>query len=43
MPAWARRLRAEQRRRAHVQTITQAIREGDRPGSGANPDLSGEQ
>jgi type IV secretion system protein TrbL len=39
-PSWARRLRAEQMRRAHVQTTAQAIQHGDRPGSGANPDLS---
>ncbi|MEQ9225744.1 MAG: P-type conjugative transfer protein TrbL [Parvibaculum sp.] len=36
-PDWARRLRAEQRRRTHTQTAMQAIREGDRPGAGANP------
>lgn len=38
-PAWARRLRSEQRMRAHVHTTTQAIKEGDRPGAGAAPDL----
>lgn len=36
-PDWARRLRTEQRRRTHTQTAMQAIREGDRPGAGANP------
>ncbi len=36
---WARRLRSEQRMRAHAHTTTQAIKEGDRPGAAANPDL----
>jgi type IV secretion system protein TrbL len=40
VPTWARRLRAEQRRRARIHSTEQAVREGDRPGSGANPDLS---
>jgi len=39
-PAWARRLRAEQRQRARVQTAAQAIKEGDRPGAGASPNLT---
>jgi len=38
-PTWARRLRAEQARRSHVQTAAHAVREGDHAGSGANPDL----
>jgi type IV secretion system protein TrbL len=38
-PAWARRLRDQQRLRGHAQNITQAIREGERPTQGANPDL----
>jgi type IV secretion system protein TrbL len=38
-PDWARRLRAEQAARAHRQATTQAIRDGDRPGGAANPDL----
>ena len=38
-PDWARRLRSEQRMRAHAHTTTQAIKEGDRPGAAANPDL----
>jgi type IV secretion system protein TrbL len=38
-PAWARRLRSEQRMRAHAHATTQAIRDGDRPGASANPDL----
>ena len=41
-PEWARRLRSAQRRRMHRHIVTQAIREGDRPGAGANPDLGGE-
>ncbi len=39
-PVWARRLRAEQRQRARIHTTGQAIREGDKPGAGASPDLS---
>jgi type IV secretion system protein TrbL len=38
-PAWARRLRAEQARRRHVQAATQAVKEGERSGGAANPDL----
>jgi type IV secretion system protein TrbL len=38
-PDWARRLRAEQRLRAHAHTTLQAIKEGDRPGAGAHPSL----
>ncbi|MEQ1868078.1 MAG: P-type conjugative transfer protein TrbL, partial [Micropepsaceae bacterium] len=38
-PNWARRLRAEQRWHRRVNTIEQAVKEGDRPGGGANPDL----
>jgi type IV secretion system protein TrbL len=38
-PEWARRLRAEQLRRAHLQSTTQAVKEGDRAGGEANPDL----
>jgi len=41
-PDWARRLRAEQTSRAHRQAATQAIRDGDRPGGAANPDLKEE-
>jgi type IV secretion system protein TrbL len=39
VPAWARRLQSEHRRRGHMQNVTQAIREGDRPAHGATPDL----
>jgi type IV secretion system protein TrbL len=38
-PDWARRLRAEQTRRAHLQSTVQVIREGDRPVGDASPDL----
>lgn len=38
-PQWARRLRAEQSLRAHRHATAQAIRDGDRAGGGANPDL----
>lgn len=39
-PDWANRLRSEQAARAHRQTATQAIKDGDRPGNGANPSLN---
>jgi type IV secretion system protein TrbL len=39
-PHWARRMRSEQRFRAHTQATTQALREGDRSGGGLAPDLS---
>lgn len=39
VPAWARRLQSEQRLRAHTHVAAQAVKEGDRPGHGANPDL----
>ena len=38
-PAWARRLQSEGRRRAHAHATTQAVKDGDRPGAAANPDL----
>lgn len=38
-PQWARRLRAEQASRTHRHATAQAIRDGDRAGGGANPDL----
>jgi type IV secretion system protein TrbL len=41
-PAWAQRLRAEQRARHQRQATSQAIREGDRPGAPANPELDQE-
>ncbi|MEC9264983.1 MAG: P-type conjugative transfer protein TrbL [Pseudomonadota bacterium] len=39
-PGWANRLRSEQTARAHRHTATQAIKDGDRPGNGANPSLN---
>ena len=39
-PDWANRLRSEQTARAHRHTATQAIKDGDRPGNGANPSLN---
>ncbi|UUP18282.1 P-type conjugative transfer protein TrbL [Nitratireductor thuwali] len=39
-PAWARRLRSEQAARAHRHAAMQAVRDGDRPASGANPSLN---
>lgn len=39
-PDWAKRLRSEQAARAHRHATTQAIRDGDRPGAGANPSLN---
>ena len=41
-PNWARRLRAEQRWHRRIHTVEQTVKEGDRPGSGAAPDLKGE-
>jgi type IV secretion system protein TrbL len=40
-PAWARRLQSAQRSRHQRQTTAQAIKEGDRPGAPANPELDG--
>lgn len=39
VPDWARRLRAAQRRRGHARTVTQVMRDGDKPGSGLPLDL----
>jgi len=39
-PAWAQNLRAEQTARHRRHMAMQTIRDGDRPGSGANPNLS---
>ena len=38
-PAWARQLRSEQAVRHHRHVALQALREGDRGGAGATPDL----
>lgn len=39
-PAWARSLRAQQTARHHRHMAVQTVKDGDRPGSAANPDLS---
>lgn len=39
MPAWASRMRSEQTRRHHRQLAVHAIRDGDKGGSGANPNI----
>jgi type IV secretion system protein TrbL len=38
-PDWARRLRTEQRTRAHGHAVIQAVKDGDRSGGGATPSL----
>jgi type IV secretion system protein TrbL len=38
-PDWARRLRSEQTARHHRNAALQAVREGERGGSAANPDI----
>jgi type IV secretion system protein TrbL len=38
-PQWAQRLRSEQSRRHHRHVALQAVREGDRGGAGANPEI----
>ena len=38
-PQWARQLRSEQSARHHRHVALQAVREGDRGGAGANPDI----
>jgi type IV secretion system protein TrbL len=42
-PDWARRLSSEQRARHTNQLATQALKEGDRPGAPANPELDQEE
>ena len=39
-PQWARQLRSEQAARHHRHAALQAVREGDRGGAAANPDIS---
>jgi type IV secretion system protein TrbL len=39
-PGWARQLRSEQSARHHRQVALQAIKDGDRGGAAANPDIS---
>lgn len=41
-PTWARRLRTDQAARHHRHAAIQTIKDGDRPGGAANPDLSKE-
>jgi type IV secretion system protein TrbL len=38
-PNWAKQIRSEQTARASRHAVTQAIKDGDRPGSGANPSI----
>jgi len=38
-PDWAKRIRAEQAARTNRHAVTQAVKDGDRPGQGANPTL----
>ncbi len=38
-PQWARQLRSEQAARHHRHVALSAVREGDRGGAGANPDI----
>lgn len=40
-PDWARRMQRGQRTAGHSRAIAQAIKEGDRAGHGANPELDG--
>jgi type IV secretion system protein TrbL len=40
VPDWARRLQAEQRFRSRAHTTMQAVKDGDRPGAGSNPNLT---
>ncbi|SHL52573.1 type IV secretion system protein TrbL [Sphingobium sp. YR657] len=39
-PSWAQKLRSEQAARHHRHVAAQTIKDGDRPGGAANPDLS---
>jgi type IV secretion system protein TrbL len=39
-PGWARQMRSEQSARHHRQVALHAVRDGDRGGAGANPDIS---
>jgi type IV secretion system protein TrbL len=40
VPGWARQMRSEQSARHHRQVALHAVRDGDRGGAGANPDIS---
>ncbi|WP_417461143.1 hypothetical protein [Kordiimonas sp.] len=39
-PDWAKRIRSEQNARASRHAVGQAIKDGDRPGQGANPTIN---
>jgi type IV secretion system protein TrbL len=43
MPPWARQLQTEQRAREVRHSATEAVRDGDRPGAPANPELDQEE
>ena len=40
MPGWARQMRSEQTARHHRQMALHTVRDGDRGGAGATPDIS---
>jgi len=40
-PAWAKKMQRGQRMTGHARAVGQAIKEGDKPGHGANPELDG--
>jgi len=42
-PAWAKKMQRGQRMTGHARALGQAIKEGDKPGHGANPELDGGQ
>jgi len=42
-PDWARKLQRGQRVAGHTRAVSQAIKDGDSPGHGANPELDGGQ
>jgi type IV secretion system protein TrbL len=42
-PAWAKKMQRGQRMTGHARAVGQAIKEGDKPGHGANPELDGGQ
>ena len=42
-PAWAERLRADQAAHVRRHAVLQTIKDGDRPGGSANPDLSSKE
>jgi type IV secretion system protein TrbL len=42
-PAWARRMQSNQSAHVHRHAVLQAVKDGDRPGGSANPDLSSKE